>query len=173
MSVVDRLVVCRRLRLAIQCLEHLILDPWPRFRALSLRGTLSRRGSYLAVARQIEAGEFADHGIAAHPDVVGNLAAGQPGFKTVFQEFEAFGGPGAFVGGHVDGPKLRVVTRLPLASLSSGLPCPQGSLYGDLPLSRIASSPSLMASRMPSSISVLATPGTLVPWVPCLTSFSR
>src|SRR5439155_10871607 len=106
MSVVDRLVVRRRLRLAIQCLEHLILESWPRFRALSLRGTLSRRGSYLAVARQIEAGELADHGIAAHTDVVGNLAAGQSGFKADFQEFEAFGSPGAFVGGHVDGPKL-------------------------------------------------------------------
>src|SRR5258707_923414 len=172
MSIVDRLVL-RRLRLAVQCLEHLILESWPRFRTLSLRGTLSRRGSYLAVASQIEAGEFRDHGIAAHPDVVGNLAAGQSRFKAAFQEFETFGGPGAFVGGHVDGPKLRVVTRLPLASLWSGPPCPEGSLYGDLPLSRIASSPSLMASRMPSSIRVLATPGTLVAWVPCLTSFSR
>src|SRR5258708_14301418 len=36
----------------------------------------------------------------------------------------------------------------------------------------IACSPLFMASRMPSSIRVLATPGTLVPWLPCLTSFS-
>ena len=122
MSVVDRLVV--RLRLAVECLEHLILESWPRFRALSLRGTLPSRGSCLAVTRQIQAGELADHGIAAHPDFAGNLAAGQPGFKAAFQEFEAFGSPGAFVGGHVDGPKLRVVTRPLLASLSSGPPRP-------------------------------------------------
>src|SRR5450755_1390207 len=54
---------------------------------------------------------------------------------------------------------------------------PSRVLYGALPLSRplsrIDSSPSLMASRIPSSIRVFATPGTLVPWVPCLTSFSR
>src|SRR5229473_2680948 len=175
MSVVDRLVVRRRLRLAVQCLEHLILEPWHRFRALSLRGSLSRRAPCIAdfVARQIEAGEFADDGIAAHPDIVGNLAAGQACFKAILQEFEAFGRPGAFVGGHADGPQLRVITRILLASLSSGPPRPESSLYGVLPLSRIASSPSLMASRMPSSIRVLATPGTLVPWVPCLTSFSR
>src|SRR5712692_10315360 len=172
MSVVYRLVVRRGLRLAVQFLEHL-MEPWRRPRALSLRGTLSRRALWIAgfLARQIEAGELAYDGIAAHSDVVGNLAARQPGFKAVFQEFEAFGSPGAFVGGHVDGPKLRVIPRLLLASLSSGPPRPKGSLYGVLPLSRIASSPSLMASRMPSSIRVLATPGTLVPWVPCLTSF--
>src|SRR4051794_28296138 len=116
MSVVDRLVIRRRLRLAIQCLEHLILHPWPRFRARLLRGTLSRRGAYLAVARQVEAREVADHGVAGHPDVAGNLAAGQTGLKAVFQELEAFGGPGGCVGGHGDGPKLRVVTRLLLAS---------------------------------------------------------
>src|SRR6478609_6164406 len=106
MAVMDRLIVGRRLRRAIQCLEHLVLDPWPRFRALSLRGTLSRRGSYLAVAGQIETREFADHGIAAHPDLVGNLAAGQSGLEAALQEFEAFGSPGGFVGGHGGGPKL-------------------------------------------------------------------
>src|SRR6266404_5710612 len=119
MSVVDRLVVRRRLRLAIQCPEHLILESWPRFRALSLRGTLPSRGPCLAVARQIEAGELADDGIAAHPDFAGDLAAGQPGFKAVLQEFQAFGSPGAFVGGHGDGPKLRVVTATPFGPLSS------------------------------------------------------
>src|SRR5436190_360698 len=124
MSVVDRLVVRRRLRLAVQCPEHLILESWPRFRALSLRGTLPSRGSFLAVARQIEAGELADHGIAAHPDFTGNLAAGQPGFKAAFQEFQAFGSPGAFVGGHGDGPKLRVVTPTPFGPLSSNRRAP-------------------------------------------------
>src|SRR5436190_17312373 len=119
MSIVDRLVVGRRLRLAVQCLEHLILEPWPRFGALSLCVPLSRRASFLAVARQIEARELADHGIAAHPDFAGNLAAGQPGFKAALQEFEAFGSPGAFVDGHVDGPKLRVVTPTPFGPLSS------------------------------------------------------
>src|SRR5207249_5104388 len=70
-------------------------------------------------ARQIEARELADHGIAADPDFAGNLAAGQPGFKAGFQEFEAFGSPGACVGGHGDGPKLRVVTATPFGPLSS------------------------------------------------------
>src|SRR5436190_13760374 len=119
MSIVDRLVVGRRLRLAVQCLEHLILEPWPRFGALSLCVPLSSWGSYLAVARQIEAGELADHGIAAHPDFAGNLAAGKPGLEAGFQEFQAFGSPGAFVGGHGDGPKLRVVTPTPFGPLSS------------------------------------------------------
>src|SRR6266581_3907130 len=129
MSVVDRLVVRRRLRLAVQCLEHLILEPRPRFRSLSFGGTLSSRASCLAVARQIEAREFADHGIAAHPDFAGNLAAGQPGFKAVFQEFEAFGSPGAFVDGHVDGPKLRVVTPTPFGPLSSKPARPKRSSF--------------------------------------------
>src|ERR1019366_8558543 len=111
MFVVDRLVVGRRLRLGVQRLEHLILEPWHRSRAASLRDLLSRRASCIAAffARQIEAGEFADDGVAAHPDVAGNFAAGQPGCKTASQEFDAFGGPGGFVGGHVDGPKLRVI----------------------------------------------------------------
>src|SRR5437868_4194319 len=119
MSVLDRPFVGRRLHLAVQCLEHLILQPWYRSRTLSLCVPLSRRASFLAVARQIEAGELADHGIAAHPDFAGNLAAGQAGFKAAFQEFQAFGSPGAFVGGHGDGPKLRVVTPTPFGPLSS------------------------------------------------------
>src|ERR1035437_2814957 len=88
MIVVDRLVVGRRLRLGVQRLEHLILEPWHRSRAASLRDLLSRRASCIAAffARQIEAGEFADDGVAAHPDVAGNFAAGQPGCKTAFQE---------------------------------------------------------------------------------------
>src|SRR5450759_2220356 len=112
MFVVDRLVVGRRLRLGVQRLEHLILEPWHRSRAASLRGLLSRRASCIAAffARQIEAGEFADDGVAAYPDVAGNFAAGQPGCKAAFQEFDAFGVPGGFVGAHVDGPKLRVIT---------------------------------------------------------------
>jgi hypothetical protein len=51
-------------------------------------------------ARQIEAVEFADDGVAAQPEVVGNFAAGQPGFKAVLQEFDAFVSPGRCVGGH-------------------------------------------------------------------------
>src|SRR5260370_32362401 len=168
-SIMDRFVD-RRLRLAIHCLEHLILQPWhrswPRSRAAFPRSILSRRASCIAIffSRQVETGEFADDGVAAHPDVVGDLAAGQPGFKAVFQAFDAFGSPGGF--GHVDGPKL-------WSSRGPNRRAQKGSLQGVLPLSRIASSPSLMASRMPSSIRVLATPGTLVPWVPCRTSFSR
>src|ERR1700687_2233128 len=59
-SVVDRRVVGRRLRLAVQRLEHQILEPWPRFRAASLRGILPPRASCIVVffAREIEAGEF-------------------------------------------------------------------------------------------------------------------
>src|SRR5438876_10579242 len=151
MSVVDRLVV--RLLPAVQCLQHLILLPRHRISSLSLCGFLSRRAPYLAVARQIEAGEFADHGIAADPGFAGNLAAGQPGFKADFQEFEAFGSPGAFVGGHDDGPKLssRHCDSLWPTVIRTGAPQTfpfQGSLpFGVLPLSRIDSSPSLMASR--------------------------
>src|SRR2546430_2986768 len=118
MSIVERAVGGRRLRLAVQCLEHLMLEPWPRFGALSLCVPLSRRASFLAVARQIEAGELADHGIAAHPNFAGDLAAGQPGFEAVFQEFQAFGSPGGCVGGHGDDPKLRVVTATPFGPLS-------------------------------------------------------
>jgi hypothetical protein len=111
-SVVDRRVVGHGLRLPVQCLEHLILQPWHRFRAAFLRGTVSRRASCIAAAfaRQVEAGEFTDDGVAAHPDLAGNVAARQPGCKAALQEFEAFVGPGAFVGRHVDGPKLRVIT---------------------------------------------------------------
>src|SRR6266567_8305914 len=129
MSVVDRLVVRRRLRLVVQCLEYLMLEPCSRSRAGLLRGAFSRRAPYLAVARQIEAGEFADDRIAAHPDVVGNLAAGQPGLKAGFQEFEAFGSPGGCVGGHGAGPKLRVVTATPFGPLSSEAARPKRSPF--------------------------------------------
>src|SRR6266567_4696574 len=131
MSVVDRLVVGRRLRLAVQCLEYLMLEPCSRSRAGLLRGAFSRRASCITVffARQIEAREFADHGIAAHPDVVGNLAAGQPCFKAGFQEFEAFGSPGGCVGGHGDGPKLRVATATPSGPLSSEAARPKRSPF--------------------------------------------
>ena len=80
-SVVDRLVIGIRPRLAAQFQSE-------RSRAVSLRGIRSRNASCIAAffARQIEAGEFADDGVAAHPDVVGNFAAGQPGFKAAFRK---------------------------------------------------------------------------------------
>src|ERR1700730_2076165 len=173
MSVGDRLVVRRRPPLGVYGLEHPILQPRYRSPRTSLRGISGRRAWRIAVffAGQIEAREFADDGVAADPDIVGNFPAGQPLGKTAFQEVEAFVGPGGFFGGHVDGPKLRAVNSNP-AGLAVVQSAPK-SRYGDLPLSRIDNSPSLIARRMPSSIRVLATPGTLVPWVPCLTSFSR
>ena len=51
------------------------------------------RAEWLA-ARQAEAGQFADHGVAADTDIGGNLAAGEAGLKMVLQKFDAFGGPG-------------------------------------------------------------------------------
>src|SRR3954447_3753419 len=66
------------------------------------------------VARQIEAGELADHGIAADPDLGGDFTAGQAGVKVDFQELEALDGPGRSkgrlmgrcVGGHEIGSRL-------------------------------------------------------------------
>jgi hypothetical protein len=105
----DRLVVSERLWLGVQGLKHLILQPWHRSRTSFLRGMLSRpagHAEYVVAlfARQVQAGEFADDGVSAHADVIGDLAAGQPGFKAAFQEFEAFGSPGGLVGEHVDVP---------------------------------------------------------------------
>src|SRR3984893_412626 len=101
----DRFVVGRRPWLAVQCLEHLILQPWTPwhgFRANSLGGILSRASRLAAsLPRQIEAVELADDGVAAYPDLVGDLTAGPPGFKAAFQAFKAFFGPGGCVGGHV------------------------------------------------------------------------
>src|ERR1700722_16634936 len=156
--VVDRLVVGRSL-------EQPVLKPWRPSRAGSVRGVRSRGASGIAgfFAGQIETGELADHGVAAHSDVVGDFAAGQPGRKVDFQEFDAFGGPGGFVGEHVMLQSLRAVTPTPIGlAVVRTAACPKNP-YDVFPLSRIDSSPSLMASRMPSSIRVLATPGTLVP----------
>src|SRR5882762_7357334 len=110
--VVDRLLVGRRLRLGVQRQKHLTVEPWQRSRAASLLGSLSRRALCIAAffARQVEAGELADDGVAAHPDVARYFAAGQPGFEAALQEFDPFGSPGGFIGQHVDGPKLRVFT---------------------------------------------------------------
>src|SRR4030081_3439030 len=85
--VVDRLVVGRRLRLGVQRQKHLTVEPWQRSRAASLRGSLLGRAVCIAAffARQVEAGEFADDGVAAHPDVARYFAAGQPGFEAAFQ----------------------------------------------------------------------------------------
>ena len=105
-AIVDRRVVGCGLRLAVQRLQHPVLQPRHRSRAASLGGILSRRASCIGAcfARQIETGEFADNGVAADPDVTGDFAAGQPGFKTVFQEFNAFDSPGGLVGEHVGSP---------------------------------------------------------------------
>ena len=118
-SGLDRLFVGRRQRFGVQRLQQLVLQPWHRPRAVTLGGSiLSRRAPCLVAlsARQVEPRELADDGVAAHPDVVGNFAARQPGFKAQFQQFDAFGSPGGFVGEHVDGPKLRVITPNPVAA---------------------------------------------------------
>jgi len=106
MSVWDRLVIGRRPWLAIQCLEHLILQPWTpwhRFPAAFPHRILLCGVSRLAasLARGVKAVELADDGVAAHPDFVGDLTAGEPGFKAAFQAFETFFGPGRCVSGHL------------------------------------------------------------------------
>src|SRR5277367_2806711 len=125
--VVDRFVVKARLRLGVGILQHLILQPRRRFQANSLGeapgqssgGALARRAPFIGAvfAGQIEARELANDGVAADADVGGDLAAGEPGLKPVFQEFDAFGSPGGLEGGHVDGPKLRMISGS-LTSLS-------------------------------------------------------
>ena len=70
----DRLVV----GLSVRRPERPIGRPWPNSRPMSLRNIPSRRASRIAAssARQIETRELADDGVAAHPDMVGNFAAG-------------------------------------------------------------------------------------------------
>src|SRR6202171_5973691 len=61
-SVVDRLLVGRRLRLGVQRREHLMSEPCRRSRAIPFRGLLSRAAPRTAAffACQIEAGGVAD-----------------------------------------------------------------------------------------------------------------
>jgi hypothetical protein len=81
MSVGDRLVVGRGLWLGAEREEDPLLESWrPSGHgrpARSSRGVISRMASRPDAfsTRQIEAGEFADHGVAAYADVGGNFAA--------------------------------------------------------------------------------------------------
>src|SRR5262249_32662324 len=103
---------------------------------------------------------------AADADGGRDLAAGESGDEAAPQKFKSFVCPG--LRKHVSVPGWILWGSFRPRTVAAACSSPYA-----LPLSRIESSPSLIARRMPSSISVLATPGTLVPWVPCLTSFSR
>src|SRR6266576_1949117 len=139
-------------------LQDLILQSGDGFPGAIPGGLVRARFGPCGSARQFQASKFADHRVAADADAGCDLAAGEAGFKMTLQQFDAIGGPGRYIRKHVS--RFHILCEPP----RSGNPRQDA-----FPLSRIASSPSLMASRMPSSIKVLATPGTLVPWVPCLT----
>src|SRR6185437_5636262 len=99
----------RGLRSIVERLQQPVLLPWPGLAARPLSGIFfSRRRPRLAVcfAGQVETGKLADDGVAADADIDSDFAAGPPGLKADFQAFEAFGGPGGCIGGHVDGSAL-------------------------------------------------------------------
>src|ERR1700688_4677608 len=91
MLALDRLVIRLRLRPRVQRPQHVILQPRQRSRAASLAAVLARRASFIAalLARKIEAGEFADHGVAADPDIVGGLPAGAPRLRPDLSHAQA------------------------------------------------------------------------------------
>src|SRR5580700_3115577 len=86
MFIVDRLVVRKRLRLGVDGLQHLILQPRRRCQArspdgsldASLGGALARRAPFVGALfpRQIKARELADDGVAADANMGGDFAAG-------------------------------------------------------------------------------------------------
>src|SRR5260221_4280138 len=94
-----------RLAALVDRSQHLILQPGSGLGSTLLLG--KTRFADELTSRQAEAGEFADHGVAADADTDRDLAAGEAGFKMVFQEFDALGGPGRSNGKHVGGSKLR------------------------------------------------------------------
>src|SRR5579859_51179 len=171
MAVVDRLVGDFRLRLREKRFRENLPQPLRAARTRRARRLFLGSQRAALVAGQVEARDFSDDRIAADADLGRDLAAGEAGLKMHFQGFNAFGGPSLYNGGHEFGSRFDPF-GIVLTCAEPKLPCPKISNHA-LPLSRMESSPSLIASLMPSSISVLATPGTLVPWVPCLTSLSR
>jgi hypothetical protein len=111
--------------------QHLILLPGSGFRGALLFGR-ARPGDELA-ARQAEAGEFANHGVAADADMDGDLAAREAGIKMAFQEFDAFGGPGRSNGKHV---RFQIALNRRFQMFPSGRPaviadCKQPVLDGE------------------------------------------
>jgi len=90
--------------------QKLTLACAPRTRGLRVRCPSGQSLADAVLARQIETGELADHGVAADADVGGDLPAREPGLKAAFQELDTFGSPGGFSGKHDDGPKVRLIT---------------------------------------------------------------
>jgi hypothetical protein len=82
-------------------------DPM-RISAPNLRTALSlRKPSAVPFgARKIEAGYFANDGVAAYPNVVSNFTTRKPSFKTAFQQLNAFTSPRGVACKHVYGPKV-------------------------------------------------------------------
>src|SRR6185312_8242858 len=98
MSVVDRRLKGNRL-VERHGSENLAAQPCRHLSSPGLRRIFGRAVDVL-LPHQLEAGDLADHRVAAHPDLVGDLAAGQAGGKMEFKEFDAFGGPGQWDCGH-------------------------------------------------------------------------
>ena len=108
-SFVNMLVDDRGFRFAIDLHEHCVLLPWVcREPPPALNSPLATTPAASA-ACEVQAGEFADDGVAADADVGGDLTAGEAGFKMALQELDAFVGPGWTDGRHVDGPRLRII----------------------------------------------------------------
>ena len=89
--------------------QYAVLQPRHGFLTASPALVPSRLKSFFP--RQVEAGELADHGVAAHPDFIRDLAAGKPGREMDFEEFDALCSPG--VVGHLKVPKHEPSLRLP------------------------------------------------------------
>jgi len=105
---VDGWVIFGRFCLAKQLSQHPVLQPRHGFRTAPAAVVPLWFGGFFA--GQIEARELADHGVAAHPDFVGDLATGEPGREMVLEVFDALGGPG--VVGHLKVPKHEPSLRL-------------------------------------------------------------
>jgi len=75
---VDRPVVGRSRWRGVHFPKHLVLLPRHRSRARTLRGILALGARCVAgfFPRETETGELADDGVAAHPDLAGDFAAG-------------------------------------------------------------------------------------------------
>ena len=74
-----------RLCVLVDGLQHPILQPGNGFSGALPGGLVRARFGPGRSARQLEAGEFADHRVAADADAGGDLAAGEAGIKMTLQ----------------------------------------------------------------------------------------
>src|SRR6266567_109570 len=85
-AVMDRLAVLGGQRRGLQGPQQLKPRSRNGWLAWSFGGALSDQGLIAGlVARHIETGELADHGVAADPDLGSDPAAGQPGRRMDFE----------------------------------------------------------------------------------------